>query len=404
MIKVKLKRFIAMTMVFCLTILPSNAFATEIDLENSSVNVNKHGTVTKDSGSDTFDDETTNVWQNGEISEEVRVNVDVASSFTITIPKEIVLNGNDGSATYKVKCEGDIAGDQVITIVPDNSFTLYEDGGKETPVTVTQPDTDFTYQKIDAGNTYDGDLSASEISAGNWSGKFNFNIEFKANSSPTLPAKTFNEYTWAEIAAISEAGNAASTFSVGDEKELTIGSKTYHVQILGFDHDDLSDGTGKAGITVGLKEVMTTTRVMNSTKTNVGGWRDSEMRTYLKNNVLSSLPNELQSVIKTVNKVSDVGNQDTTTLKTTEDKLFLLSTTEVGGNSYTSWDVDGQGMQYEFFTDNASRIKYLNIPERWWLRSTSVYGTIYFGGVDSDGSYNGGIVNEGHGVSFAFCI
>ena len=83
MIKVKLKRFIAMTMVFCLTILPSNAFATEIDLENSSANVNKHGTVTKDSGSDTFDDETTNIWKGGSITEEVRVNVDVASSFTI---------------------------------------------------------------------------------------------------------------------------------------------------------------------------------------------------------------------------------------------------------------------------------------------------------------------------------
>ena len=175
MIKVKLKRFIAMTMATIMT-LSFNAFATEIDLENSSANVNKHGTVTKDSGSDTFDDETTNVWQSGEISEEVRVNVDVASSFTITIPKEIVLNGNDGSATYKVKCEGDIAGDQVICVVPDTSFTLNED-----------KNSNGTLEAGTDGKTVQGTLNAPDLTAGQWSGKFNFNIEFKEKAPVVGP-------------------------------------------------------------------------------------------------------------------------------------------------------------------------------------------------------------------------
>ena len=406
MIKVKLKRFIAMTMVFCLTILPSNAFATEINLENSSANVNKHGTVTTDAGRDTFDDETTNVWQGGSIPEEVRVNVDVASSFTITIPKEIVLNGNDGSAAYKVKCEGDIAGDQVISVVPDNSFTLYEDGGKTTPVTVTQNDTDFTYVELNDAKEYDGDLSAPKISAGNWSGSFYFNIEFKASAGPVLPAKAdFKDMSWADIATVSEAGKAPEYFNVGDEKELTIGSETYHVQILGFDHDDKSDGSGKAGITVGLKEIMTTTHNMNSTATSVGGWEQSEMRTYLQDDILPTLPNDLQSVIKTVNKISDVGNNNKTTLKTIQDDLFLFSTTEVGFNPV--YAVNGQGTQYEFFIDDTSRIKYLNSSAtRWWLRSANSYDNNIFCDVSEDGAgcYANAGATTAQGVVFGFCI
>ena len=93
-----------------------------------------------------------------------------------------------------------------------------------------------------------------------------------------------------------------------EKKELTIGSETYHVQILGFDHDDLSNGTGKAGITVYLKEVMTTDHVMNSFCKNIGGWRDSKMRTYLQNDILSSLPNNLQSVILSFFSIASINS------------------------------------------------------------------------------------------------
>lgn len=474
MIKVKLKRFIAMTMAFCLTILPSNAFATEIDLENSSANVNKHGTVTKDSGSDTFDDETTNVWQGGSITEEVRVNVDVASSFTITIPKEIVLNGNDGSAAYKVKCEGDIAGDQVICVVPDASFTLNEDGGKTTPVTVTQNDTDFTYVELNDAKEYEGLLSAPDISAGNWSGSFYFNINFKASGcehdyigvltkeatetekgeitytcskcgksyieSVILPVKqSFANMSWQDINTISELGIASDYFNIGDEKEITIGEyvystcehndntgksyqvnrthseTTYSIQILGFNHDDKSDGSGKAGITVGLKTCMSNTRSLQDSNyiSNIGGWKKTSMREYLNNDVYINMPQEIKNIIKTVNKISDDGNRN---LITTEDKLFLFSTTEVGVNPNRS--VNGQGTKYEYFTDDkALRIKYRNsYTSYWWLRSTCTVNDAYFNYVDNRGYINSSINNLndgygpscypycGHGVVFGFCI
>ena len=225
-----------------------------------------------------------------------------------------------------------------------------------------------------------------------------------------LPTKVaFNDMSWADISTVSEAGEAANYFNIGDEKELTIGSETYHVQILGFGHDDKSDGTGKAGITVGLKEVMTTNKPMNDTATNTGGWKDCEMRTYLNETVHNSLPSDLQAVIKTVNKKSDNGNMNTTILNTTEDKLFLLSLEEVG---FTTSDVYGynvveQGTKYEYFTDNASRVKsYLSgsIADYWWLRSADAEYTYCFLTVNNDGDCDNFFANDSYGVVFGFSI
>ena len=177
MIKVKLKRFLAITMALSM-VFSTNAFATPIDLVDSTKSATTD-TLNKTDGTDYFADEDTNNWQNGQITERVDVTVDRASFFDITIPKEIVLNGNDGSASYEVSITGELAGDQSLVAKPDDSFTLTEDGGKTTPVTVTQDKDTFNYQDINDSKKGNGTLSAPGISAGNWSGSFYFNIEFK---------------------------------------------------------------------------------------------------------------------------------------------------------------------------------------------------------------------------------
>ena len=48
-----------------------------------------------------------------------------------------------------MNAKGDIAGDQVLSVVPDASFDMEEAGGKGvTTATVTQDDTDYTYQEM----------------------------------------------------------------------------------------------------------------------------------------------------------------------------------------------------------------------------------------------------------------
>ena len=239
----------------------------------------------------------------------------------------------------------------------------------------------------------------------------------------------FEKASWADIAAISESGRAAAYFGVGEEKtiELTTGEKVTLV-ILGFNHDDLTGG-GKAGMTIGMKNLLATTYKMNSSSTNAGGWDDSAMRTSTMTTLLSQLPADLRNVIKQVNKKATAGSQSTT-ITTSADKLFLLAMSEIFSatsieNSATSTIADyadaynAEGTQYEYYrnligdnnggtTANANLIKKLSngggSAHLWWLRSPSLGYSAYFWFVGSSGGVGYYIASNSRGVSFGFCV
>ena len=136
------------------------------------------------------------------------------------------------------------------------------------------------------------------------------------------------------------AMDAGTKFSV----KLTNG-KTLEYRIIGIDHDDLADGSGKAGLTFEATNTALAAQRMNAADTNVGGWKASELRGRLNSGDLwSLLPSELQSKVKAVTKMTDnKGGGTAGTPSATTDKIFLLSTTEVYGN------LQSDGAQYEFY-------------------------------------------------------
>jgi hypothetical protein len=230
---------------------------------------------------------------------------------------------------------------------------------------------------------------------------------------PTLLSTdfSFEKASWSDIAALSESGSADKYFSVGDEKtiSLTTGEQVTLV-ILGFDHDDLTSG-GKAGMTIGMKNLLATTYRMNATGTNAGGWDESEMRTSTMATLLSQLPSDLQGVIKQVNKKATAGSQSTS-ITTSADKLWLLAEVEVDGT--TSAGYADEGEQYEYWktvkdgTVAADRIKYLSngsgSANSWWLRSPHISNSTYFRNFSSTGSVSGSVANYTRGVSVGFCV
>lgn len=230
---------------------------------------------------------------------------------------------------------------------------------------------------------------------------------------PTLLSTdfSFEKASWSDIAALSESGSADKYFSVGDEKtiSLTTGEQVTLV-ILGFDHDDLTSG-GKAGMTIGMKNLLATTYRMNATGTNAGGWDESEMRTSTMATLLSQLPSDLQGVIKQVNKKATAGSQSTS-ITTSADKLWLFAEVEVDGT--TSAGYADEGEQYEYWktvkdgTVAADRIKYLSNGSgsayTWWLRSPYVSNSTLFRAFTSTGSVNFNTANYLRGVSFGFCV
>lgn len=211
--------------------------------------------------------------------------------------------------------------------------------------------------------------------------------------------------SWAKIAEVSETGAAANVWQVGDTKDIVVGGETLTVEIVGFDHDDLADGSGKAGITFGLKNLMTNTRQMNSTNTNAGGFTGSDMYDWLQSTLLNSLPSDLRAVLKSVNKKTSAGNQSST-INTNAMKIFLFSEIEIFGS--VAFSKSGEGSQYARFATASSRIKRRSngsgAANWWWERSPRSGSSNYFCRVTNDG--NVGNVNAGAagGVAFGFCV
>lgn len=248
------------------------------------------------------------------------------------------------------------------------------------------------------------------------SGSTTITVKVAAGTNYTAPAnKTINvtvqmlsptlaNNTWAQIAAASEAGVAASTWSVGDTKNITVGGETLTVEIVGFNHDDLASG-GKAGITFGLKNLMANTRQMNSSSTNAGGFTGSDMYDWLQGTLLNSLPSDLRAVLKSVNKKTSAGSQSST-INTNAMKIFLFSEIEIFGS--VTYSKSGEGSQYSRFATASSRIKYLSngsgSANSWWERSPHGSNAYGFCTVLSGGSANYYDADSSRGVCFGFCV
>ena len=96
------------------------------------------------------------------------------------------------------------------------------------------------------------------------------------------------------------AMDAGTKFSM----KLTDG-QTLEYKIIRINHDDLADGSGKAGLTF-LTTSMNFNSWMNPTATNAGGWEKSDLRQKMNSGYIWNLmPSELQSKVKPVKKLTN---------------------------------------------------------------------------------------------------
>ena len=194
-----------------------------------------------------------------------------------------------------------------------------------------------------------------------------------------IAAKGEASPAYAKAKAAMDAGTKFST-------KLTNG-KTLEYRIIGINHDDLADGSGKAGLTFETTNTALGYQRMNATDTNVGGWEKSELRIRLNSGDLwTLLPTEIQSKVKSVKKMTDnKGGGTAGTATVTTDKVFPLSTTEVYG------DVQSDGSQYEFYKSKgvtASNYSGASSSNFHWTRSVKQSRPGRFFGVNSSGVYD----------------
>lgn len=182
----------------------------------------------------------------------------------------------------------------------------------------------------------------------------------------------FADNSWSQIIKACQKNEVPSTWAVGDQKAMDIGGTEYLIDIIGKDHDDYADGSGKAPLTFQMHDCYPDTLSMNSSTTNIGGWTGCEMRLTHLPNILSLMPAEVQAGIKEVNKLTSAGGLSTN-IDTTADKLFLLSEIEIFGA--VSMATNGEGEQYAYYSNGGSKVKMnpsRGIEGRWWERSPLV--------------------------------
>ena len=228
-------------------------------------------------------------------------------------------------------------------------------------------------------------------------------IDSEPNPDPVM---NLDNFTWDEINAIADSGDAPIRFGLGATKKVVLTSGEEALcRILGFYHDKDANGN-LIPITWNMVGLMDDEFAMNDDWTNVGGWRESKMRNYLNATVFDMLPDDLKKVIKPAMKLTSKGNCSTE-IDETKDSLWLLSEKEIFGRAIYS--VDGEGRWYDYYRQEdeswGKKHKNGNGESNWmWERSPFSGYSDYFCGVHSSGTASHYIAHNSRGVSFGFCV
>ena len=208
----------------------------------------------------------------------------------------------------------------------------------------------------------------------------------------------FGNNSWAAIIKACQEKQVPETWKVGDSCNMTISKKTYAIDIIGKNHDDYADGSGKAPLTFQMHTTYATQYKMNGAERNDCGWKNCLVRT---SNAFPKLkqvmPAEVVAALKGVTKKTTAGNASSA-IDTTTDTLFLLSEIEVQGTRTHSYA--GEGTQYAYYQTAANRKK----NRAWYLRSPRINSTSCFCRTGWDGEADWSVASEVDGIAAAWCF
>ena len=253
-------------------------------------------------------------------------------------------------------------------------------------------------------------IATEEVSE-DYTCKLEFNAVERNELGENIPDPvSFTSDSWKTIQKAVQTGNT-NNYNIGDTKDVDLGSfGTHTVRIANMSACESETSETACGFVVEFADVITKQQ-FNSSNTNIGGWKESAMRTYVNGTIFNSLPSDLQNVIATTKVISGHGSTQGETNFETQDKLYLLNSQEIwGSNDYdTSVGVSRQLDYYKnlgvTMENNSKAIKqYLESNVHWWLRSSYIKNADYFLIVGSDGLWHGDNASSQDGVSPAFRI
>ena len=302
--------------------------------------------------------------------------------------------------------------------------------------TVTETGT-YTVEATKNGQTVSGTVNVV-------SGTTSYSLTLSFVSS------TLNNNDWATIKAVSDKGEGANYWSIGDRKAVTLNGTvgalslsnlTTYAFIIGFNHNSAVEGANRIHFQLAKTALSGGTDVcfcdskygpdngwtapgagyfaMNASETNAGGWASSQMRTAICGTSLSNyagtiiavIPAALRAVLKSVTKYTDnTGNSSAASAVTaTTDYFFLLSEFEVFGSIVgANSNEKNKQAQYSYYSAGNSKVKYKHngttTAAFWWLRSPSASNSRNFVIVSTGGTVGGDYARYSLGFAPGFCV
>ena len=266
------------------------------------------------------------------------------------------------------------------------------------------------------------------------------------NVDLSLVDSVLNNNSWATIKKVSDAGQGENYWSIGDRKAITLNGTvgklslsnvTTYAFIIGFNHNASVEGTNRIHFQLAKTALSGGTDIafcdssynssvsatgyfsMNSSNTNSGGWKSSQMRTNICGTSLSSysgtiiavIPAALRAVLKSVTKYTDNKgySSDASAVTATTDYFFLLSEYEVFGSiEYGNTNEKSKQAQYSYYSAGNRKVKYNHSKTStavvWWLRSPYARYSTFFVSVGTGGTVGTDNAYYSFGFAPGFCV
>ena len=198
--------------------------------------------------------------------------------------------------------------------------------------------------------------------------------------------KTFSTDSWSTIKTNIDAD--PSYYGYGCEKNINIDMddngtpETYTVRIANTSTSNTcitNENYSQTACGVVIEFVTPVTlKKYNSTNTTEGGWKESELVTWLNEDFYNKLPSDVKSVIKPTYPIVSASSKNITGTDTDKNKIYLLSRIDINGNT-------GNGSNLDYYKEideytgrgNSKGKKYNNSYVSWWLRDVYEYNSGY---------------------------
>jgi hypothetical protein len=206
------------------------------------------------------------------------------------------------------------------------------------------------------------------------------------------------------IKAIVNAGLEATFFQAGDTVYVKEGGVSARYDVVAVDYRHAVYGHN---IILQRHDCLNTTRQMQTSNTNVGGYNSTLIKTFLDGEFYNSLETDFKNAISEYSYQGSVGNQSSN-LQTEKHKVFLPvefnvfgATTYAAGTERTT----GGAEQWAYYATAANRVKAANGAScYWWLSSPRVGNATAFCAVYASGAAVDYSASTSYGVAPCFLI